>query len=100
MCDGEVVCCVTCAGVEYVRGAVVRKGFASSAEHGLAPSYVMLRTHVRVDGVSVELSRASPKTVRGQNIASSQGLTTPCPSCPPVPSLVQASQDCVLYVYR
>ena len=78
----------------------MRKGFASSAEHGLAPSYVMLRTHVRVDGVSVELSRASPKTVRGQNTASSQGLIASCPSCPPMPSLALASLYCVLYVYR
>jgi hypothetical protein len=50
--------------VEYSKGVVIRKGFTATAEHGLSPSYVMLRSHVRVDSVSLELIRATPKAVR------------------------------------
>ena len=50
--------------MEYSKGVVVRKGFTAAAEHGLSPSYVMVRSHVRVDSVSLELTRATPKAVR------------------------------------
>jgi hypothetical protein len=53
--------------VEYSKGVVVRKGFTATAEHGLSPSYVMLRSHVRVDSVSLELTRATPKAVRARS---------------------------------
>ncbi len=52
--------------MELSKGGAVRKGAgaSASAEHGLPPDYVMLRASVRLDSVSVELSRANPKAVR------------------------------------
>ena len=64
MCFGEysIPCALPWTGVDYSKGVVTNKPNATVAELGLPPQYIMLRAHVRLDGVSIELKDS--KTVR------------------------------------